>query len=261
MTTKDPLLSLLKVPVVRKVIRHLGSFYTEGSVVTIKRGHLAGMKWRRFHRHVNGYWAGIYEMVLQDLLAHELREGSVFYDVGANAGFFSLLAARLVGSSGCVYSFEPVEENAVDIESQMILNGIHNCEVHRIALSNKPGILQMHTGPNSSMGRIVTSEEAKQSAAPLLSVDVTTLDSFAPKHRPPDLIKIDVEGEEANVLDGARSILNLPQAPTLVIELHGETVGRAVAEILRSYGYRLMDLVEKSLVDSTQVPSHLFAKK
>lgn len=252
------LLTLLKVPVLGGALRLMASSYQEGTTVTIRHGRLSGLKWRRYHRHVNGYWAGIYEPQLQDVLAHQLMKGGTFYDVGANAGFFSLLAAREVGSEGKVYSFEPIEQNALDIQDQMSVNGFQNCEVIRAALSNYCGKASMFMAGHSSMGYIKAADE-KDDPGSQVSVEVTTLDRFAAIHEPADLIKIDVEGEEARVLEGANGLLASSRPPSLIIELHGDEVGKRVIQILKAAGYNLMDLHLKAIDIKNNVPSHLLA--
>src|SRR5882672_9992409 len=100
MITADLINGLGQLPGAGTLLRWWARRYREGSVVSIARGSAAGMKWRRHHRYVNGYWIGIYELPLQRAIARELESGNVFYDVGANAGFFSVLGATRVGQTG-----------------------------------------------------------------------------------------------------------------------------------------------------------------
>src|SRR6188472_1682389 len=78
-----------RLPGIGRMLRRLARSYPEGSVTTIRAGDAAGMRWKRYHRYVSGYWLGIYEPEIQKALAVHLRPGGVFYDVGANAGFFT----------------------------------------------------------------------------------------------------------------------------------------------------------------------------
>jgi len=57
-----------RTPILGRVLRHLARHYPEGSVVTIRSGRAKGMKWRRYHRFVNGYWLGTYELALQEAI-------------------------------------------------------------------------------------------------------------------------------------------------------------------------------------------------
>ncbi len=83
---------------------------------------------------------GIYEIHVQEAIIKNLVAGSVFYDVGAHTGYFSLFASNLVGKQGIVYAFEPLPEN-VDIISVMIAkNQARNIRVFPFAISNTDGL-------------------------------------------------------------------------------------------------------------------------
>src|SRR5581483_2433575 len=100
-----------RVPILGSALRSLARRYREGSVVTIKHGEAAGFRWKRHHRYLNGYWIGQYELEIQAALKRELRAGDTFFDVGANAGFFTLLASRFVGTEGKCVAFDPLAMN------------------------------------------------------------------------------------------------------------------------------------------------------
>src|SRR5260370_16345544 len=79
---------------------YLKSFHGEGEVLEITDGALKGHRWIRFMRtHNDDYLSGNYEPEIQALLVEHVRPGTVFFDIGANAGFFSLLGSRLVAPS------------------------------------------------------------------------------------------------------------------------------------------------------------------
>ena len=88
----------------------------------IADGEAAGLKLFA-HGAQPDFAKGIYEMPIQRTIAGSLDDGDCFYDVGANIGFFSLIAARRVGETGKVYAFEPVHRNAAGIERSAELNG------------------------------------------------------------------------------------------------------------------------------------------
>lgn len=105
---------------------------------------------------MNGYWIGQYELPIQNAIARELSEGDTFFDIGANAGFFSLVAAKRVGHRGKVFSFEPLPDNAECIREQFELNNLGYCQVIQEAMSldigtamffyDKPGTPTAHLG-------------------------------------------------------------------------------------------------------------------
>src|SRR5678809_656380 len=77
-----------RVPVVGETLRKFARRYPEGSVVEIRTGVAAGLRWKRHHRYLNGYWVGHFELEIQNALQREIKAGDAVYDVGANAGFF-----------------------------------------------------------------------------------------------------------------------------------------------------------------------------
>src|SRR5687767_13965292 len=82
-----------------------------GLPVRIESGLAKGMLFLSSSADDAAFVSGAYESAIQDAIASLLRPGSVFYDVGSNFGFFSLIAARLVGPAGAVVAFEPVPNN------------------------------------------------------------------------------------------------------------------------------------------------------
>lgn len=89
---------------------------------------------------------GLYEQAETTLIAGSLRAGDVFLDIGANIGYYSLMASRLVGESGRVYAFEPIPENAHKILAAVQLNGIRNIYVNQSAVGESAGELVLHGG-------------------------------------------------------------------------------------------------------------------
>ena len=246
-----------QIPLVRGVLRWYARRYEEGSVVRIARGHAAGMKWQRHHRYVNGYWTGVYEIDLQRAIARELVAGNVFYDVGANAGFFTVLAAKLVGSAGRVFSFEPLVSNAESIREQIDINSLNQCELIAEAVSDRSGTASFVAAEHNALGHLSSLDGKPNAAGRDLSVRTVTLDEFAVSNPFPDVIKIDVEGAETEVLAGAHSLLSSPRAPRLIVELHGEEKARSVEAILVSFGYCLTDLSGRPLADGTGRQRHV----
>ncbi|UQA62413.1 FkbM family methyltransferase [Polyangium aurulentum] len=244
------------VPVVGPALRSLARGYPEGSVVTIKSGHAAGMRWKRHHRYVNGYWVGNYEYPIQELFARHLGPGDVFYDIGANAGFFTLLAARRVGPSGRVYAFEPVPDNLASVREQIEVNRLEHAEAVGAAVGRSAGRLALRYSPGASaMARLAHVGKAQPDET-TLDVEVVCLDDFLKDHRAPTMMKIDVEGAEGEVLEGARSALE--KGPKLLIEVHGRACGEAVVGILRPLGYEF-ERVDGSRPERPEDEPHLLA--
>jgi FkbM family methyltransferase len=182
------------------------------------------------------YLRGQAETVIQKILVELLREGMVFYDLGANIGLFSLLAARLVGSTGRVISFEPDPETAVRLERNIARNGYHNLTVIQAGVWSTTGTRRFKVADASSPDHGVGRFAAEDADEKDIAVECVALDDIAMKIAAPDAIKCDVEGAEIEVLLGAKRIL-LEHRPWIVCELHSGANRIAAGEILKQFNY------------------------
>lgn len=243
------------IPLLGAVLRWFAHRYPEGSVVTIKNGQLDGYKWKRSHKHVSKYWIGIYELPVQKCLSRELKPGDVFYDIGAGAGFFTLLGSKCVGEKGHVFAFEPMPENIKTISNQLKINNVTNTSLIEAALSDSVGNVELHKGPNLSAASIERWQDNKNQS---ITVKTTTLDELSMTTRPPDFIKMDIEGAEFLALKGARKLLNSKNPPRLLIELHGKDIAEEVRIFLEKENYCFYT-PELKKIDSTPLPLHVLA--
>jgi FkbM family methyltransferase len=146
---------------------------------------------------------GRYERPVQAALVEHLRPGDTFYDVGANLGFFTMLAARLVGPSGRVYAFEPVPENAAAVRHNARLNDFGQVTVLEKAVADAAGrgeLRQAHHAGGSALSTVAPPPDVKG----IIPVEIVTIDGLVTGGTcaPPSLVKIDVEGAEMAVLEG-----------------------------------------------------------
>lgn len=226
------------IPLVGASLRRIARRYPEGSVVTVASGHLAGCKWQRSHRYVSGYWLGIYERPIQECLVRELRPGDIFYDIGANAGFFTLLGAKCVGPRGQVFSFEPLPENIRSVRTQLELNEAAHCTVVEAAVSDRDGTMQLCEGRDTSTARLAAARET----AAGLPVRTVTLDHFIDAAPPPNFVKMDIEGSELAALHGAARLLGGQAPPTMLIEFHSERLRNDGCSFLSGFGYQFFSV-------------------
>jgi FkbM family methyltransferase len=198
-------------------------------------------------------WMGIYELRKQQVLRRLVSRGMTVCDIGANAGFYTLGLARLVGNRGRVIAFEPLPRNIQKIQRHLSLNHVRNVTLNDCALSDVTGFLRFSEGESDFTGRI--SQEAGD-----LEVQSVRLDQFLKEQSLPDpaLLKIDVEGAEGRVLEGARELLRRAH-PLLVVALHGLEQKTRCFEILRALGYRVLGLGGKSIMDSANLPNEIIA--
>jgi FkbM family methyltransferase len=183
------------------------------------------------------YILGASEPEVQATLADALRPGSVLYDIGANIGFFTLIAARMVGARGHVFAFEPQPRARQMLERNIAHNGFENVSVIPHAVGASRG--RAHLAVNSALGH-ATAHFADDGHP----VEVVAIDDVVAGLRPPDVVKIDVEGAEVEVLRGLHETIEL-YAPLIVCEVHGAN-RPALEEILVNHGYSVEGIDEQT---------------
>jgi FkbM family methyltransferase len=222
-----------RVPALRRLFAW-GASWVKDQDGVILHGAGQGLRFNAASSH-SGFILGNHETEVQELLTRVLRPGMVCYDVGANVGFFATIAARLVGSSGKVLCFEPLPENAQQIQYNARLNGFDNVLVRCEALGSSNRTEVFHTSIEPTWGMLATVGKLPEKVSGKIEVDVRTLDSLYAGGLPrPDVIKMDIEGAEADALKGARKTLSAHR-PLLVIELH--STNAAVTTILEELDY------------------------
>ncbi len=169
------------------------------------------------------YVCGSFEPNEFNFLDRILKPGMVFVDVGANDGYFTLFAARRVGPSGRVISFEPSSRERGHLERNIALNGLGNVTVVPVALGAAAGHADLHLAQGVHSGHNTLGHFAHEDVVPanVERVPLETLDAVVSRLGLScvDVIKIDVEGGEANVLAGARAVLG-ERRPILMMEVN-----------------------------------------
>jgi len=185
------------------------------------------------------------------LVARVLDPGEVFWDVGANIGYFSLVAAAAVGERGEVAAFEPGAAALARLQENVSLNPDkkgQNIRIFNLAAADADGeaVLYRREGIADSSASLYTGAAGAAGGETCTTV---ALDRFLKKEglRPPDLIKLDVEGAELAALQGAAAIL-ADFRPLLLVEMEEKNLQAAGASkaaiqaFLRDYGYRAAHL-------------------
>ena len=217
-----------------KISRGLLKFIPKNSVLPILQGRLKGKKWI-IGSGVFGYWLGTYEWEKQKFFEKKLKEGDIVYDVGAHAGFYTLLAAELIGEKGRVFSFEPLMANYEYLKKHIEINNYKNIIPFNVAVSDKDGFASFKQGENTSTGQLTSEGEIRVRT---IAID----DWINNKKLPvPDILKIDVEGAEAEVLKGAENILK-NYHPIIFLSTHSSDIHKKCCDFLLSLGYKLEPL-------------------
>lgn len=192
---------------------------------------------------LHGCWLGTYEWRKQLAFARAIPRAAVVYDVGANTGFYTLLAARRAGPDGAVHAFEPNPRNLAPLREHVRLNRFDRVTVHPVALADRAGEMAF-SDSGSFTGRLT-----EQGA---LRVAVATLDQIAGERRaaPPTVMKIDVEGAELSVLRGGRELIERHR-PVIFLATHGREVHASCCGLLREWDYRLLPLEPRLALETT----------
>jgi FkbM family methyltransferase len=180
-----------------------------------------------------------------------LRRGMNAIDVGANYGLYALTIARLVGPDGMVWAFEPAKATIACLRRSIERNRLDNVQLLETALSDREGQAALQVDENSELNRLSAEPGARTER-----VSLTTLDHQRAlfNERTIDFIKLDAEGEEARIVQGADRLL-AEHSPLIMFELrHGTTVNSGLPQMFTDRGYGLYRLLGP---DSILVPAHV----
>lgn len=209
---------------------------------------------------------GIWEPLETAVLHRELHPGDTFIDVGANIGYYTVLAAKLVGPQGRVIAFEPDPTNFALLRRNVEANGCTNVVLQQKALSNKPGTLKLYLEQTNKGGhKVFQYGDAKE----YVEVAAVTLDDYLKDFSGRvDVIKIDTEGAEGMILEGMQATLRRHEEARLLVEFFPkllDSFGYDPAQVLaglQSLGFEFRDLNEaQQQVEPTSVAKLLAQHK
>jgi FkbM family methyltransferase len=174
-----------------------------------------------------------------------LRPGDAYVDVGAHVGYHSLVAARLVGAGGRIFSIDPQPYNCAKILTNAELNGFNNIAVVAAAVAEADGFVSLKNQSRQDKARLTLAGPGVNDGALTFVVPKITLRWLLEtyKLRTVNLLKIDVEGFELEVLKGAGDAIRAIE--NIVFEvLPGEDADktRAIERILRGFGFQMFDV-------------------
>ncbi len=177
------------------------------------------------------------------------REGMCVFDVGANIGYYTLLAARAVGPSGRVHAFEPEPHNFEFLTRNIAENRFTNVRPVNAAVSNERGVVRLHLDDANFGAHSFEAGSVPTPSGRSLEVETVRLDDFVEEARSVEagvLVKIDVQGAEALVIEGGSRLFALPRI-TVLMEFWPVALSRAGAdagrllEIIGGLGFRIED--------------------
>jgi FkbM family methyltransferase len=254
-----------------RVANQIGKVVVRGREPKVVIGKtIAGFKMRlnlqdTFQRVI--YFAGTYEPSATQLFTQIIRSGDTVIDGGANIGYFTLLAAKLVGNDGAVHSFEPIPETYSALQANVALNQFSSVHANCEALSDHSGTLEFEVPLDASTGRALgwAATQVLMGRGPTVSVAARTLDEYAASEGIDRirLVKLDLEGGELAAVDGMQRLLGAGRVDYLITEVNSfllDPLGvphDALRTTLAGLGYRCFQIREASfghpkLVDPTK---------
>lgn len=189
-------------------------------------------------------WLGTYEPDLQAAIRRFSRPGMVAYDVGANIGYVAILLALAGGPQTQVFAFEPLPANLTRLRSHIELNDLQDrVRVIQAAVGDQTGHARFLVHASGGMGKLDGSDGRQERYDGAIDVETLVLDNFiwGLGNPPPSLIKIDVEGGEAQVVGGMRRMFRETR-PVILMEIHGPEAGQAVWDSFRGADYGMYSM-------------------
>ena len=184
------------------------------------------------------YFLGHYERNITDLVFRTIKPGDTFLDIGANVGYYSILAGHLVGPTGSVHSFQPIPSIFSALEDNVALNRLHNVHLNRLALHDSSGKLELHLPDprNSGLGSSIQRPRPYHTGQ-TVECESERLDNYLRGNNVQNikLIKMDIEGAELLAMQGMTETFSRSPAPNVICE--------ADEDLLSNPGFSAEDLV------------------
>jgi FkbM family methyltransferase len=200
---------------------------------------------------------GIYEGYETSLFRSFVKGGMTVIDIGANVGYYTLIAAELVGETGKVFAFEPEPGNFDLLSRNIRLNNYANVDAVQKAVSKGTESITLYIDRGNFGNRSLAKGNILVDGG-AVEIETVSLDEFCASHlngRRLDVLKIDAQGAEGLILMGAKETLK-EYAPTIFMEFEPEmlrNIGTDPVDLLDDfsalgYHFRLLDYQTKSLL-------------
>mgnify|MGYP000318300651 CR=1 FL=1 len=191
---------------------------------------------------------GTYEQGITELFKKVVKKRDIVVDIGANIGYYTLLASKLVGENGKVYAFEPETENYRLLLKNIEINNAKNVIPLQKAVSNKRGTIKLYLHKHNPGAHSIVSKSKE-----FIEVESITLDEFFGMNSKVDVVKIDIEGGEMLALLGMSKIIKSNENIKMFIEFwpygirkSGYSPEEFVNELLK-HDFKIFDIENKRL--------------
>ena len=200
------------------------------------------------------YW-GEFEVDLINFLKSLLNDCSVFIDIGANIGIYTLLASKHIRKDGKVFAFEPSDWAYNRLKENLKLNETKNVEVFKLAVSNFTGLKQFYVCEDDAYNSLISTP--MKEVQKVVEVESICLNDFCVNRNIDqiEILKIDVEGADYLVLKGAEEILKSDKSPIIVCEFNQKISGGITynkdefSEFMKELSYKFFMINEKNLIE------------
>jgi len=196
-----------------------------------------------------------YALLVIEAMKRYLKPGDTFFDVGANIGYLSAIAAGIVGKRGQVHSFEPVPAYFDRLERLVSLNPGHTIIANACAAGETAGRCTIYVTREPGQNTLVSAYQSDLEITSTLAVPVVRLDSYIEEHGIARIamIKIDAEGFEFPTLKGLQTYFERSKdRPTIICEIAPRAyplIGKTLSDLggyMAQYGYTARDLIDAS---------------
>ena len=196
---------------------------------------------------------GIFESDTQNFYAGILQSGMIVFDIGANKGLYSLIAAAKIGKEGEIYSFEPAPKAHDSLLDNIKLNNYYNIFPFKLGVSDKQGEIIFNICEDDAYNSIGNNPLKPVKEQQIIKT--TSIDNFCKEYNINriDLLKIDTEGAEELVLKGGEKVLNNDNGPLIICEYNSKTDygianSKGMFNLLKEMGYYIFQLKSNDLI-------------
>ncbi|MBN1439739.1 MAG: FkbM family methyltransferase [Anaerolineales bacterium] len=237
--------SVSNTSLIGKILRLPLRLIPPQTVMPVLQGPLRGKRWIVGSGN-HGYWLGSYEMGKSARFADAVPAGGTVFDLGANVGYYTLIASLRAGEQGRVFAFEPLPRNLEFLRRHLALNQAGNVTVVGAAVSDRGGTVRFAEDASTSRGRIGPEGG--------FEVCAVALDEWIESGRlpVPDLLKIDIEGAEFLALQGMEKTLSQSHPP-IFLSTHSGKIHKACLDFLAALGYRVFPTDGRPLEKSREL--------
>ena len=245
----------MTVPLQRIIGRFLSATGLGWLPVRVRRGFISGAWWSLYPW--TSYWRGTYEPAVQAALVRlgDIR-GWACWDLGAHFGFYSIGLAQRVGPQGEVAAFEPNPVSFRRLAYHRRLNRLSWLKIYAAAASDQTGRMELYTYGDlaTTTTHLPYDGETPTNACAPLAVPALKLDELVATHglRPPDFVKMDVEGHGHRALAGMMEVVR-SKRPILLVALHSPQEADGIFGLLQPLGYSSRPVGEFAAADATRI--------